>query len=138
MGSKSKEEVIFERFAKKVLRQTRSKVIVATEDGTYGVKGFATDAAEKVIDRNDFDIIYTCGPERMMKKVLELAKSNGIPAQASLERLMKCGIGICCSCCVGRYLVCKDGPVMDGEEVLKLHEFGLHARDKSGRISDMW
>jgi len=51
---------------------------------------------------------------------------------------MKCGIGICCSCCVGRYLVCKDGPVIDGEEVLKLPEFGVHARDKSGRMADMW
>ncbi len=138
IGSKSKEEVIFEKFAKKVLKKIRNKVIVTTEDGSYGVKGFATDAAAKAIERNDFDMIYTCGPERMMKKVLELAKSKGIPAQASLERLMKCGIGICCSCCVGKYLVCKDGPVMDGEEVLKLPEFGIHARDKSGRISDMW
>lgn len=138
MGSKSKEEVIFEKFAKKTLKKIKSKVIVTTEDGSYGAKGLATDAAAKAIERNDFDMVYTCGPERMMKKVLELAKSNGIPAQASLERLMKCGIGICCSCCVGRYLVCKDGPVMDGEEVLRLPEFGVHARDKSGRISNMW
>ena len=138
IGSKSKEEVIFEKFAKRVLRKIRNKVIVTTEDGSYGVRGFATDAADNAIRRNDFDMIYTCGPERMMKKVLELAQSNGIPAQASLERLMKCGIGICCSCCVGKYLVCRDGPVMNGEEVLKLPEFGVHARDKSGRISNMW
>ena len=138
MGSKSKEEVIFEKFAKKILKKIKSKVIVTTEDGSYGAKGLATDAAAKAMERNDFDMVYTCGPERMMKKVLELAQSNDIPAQASLERLMKCGIGICCSCCVGRYLVCKDGPVMDGEEVLRLPEFGVHARDKSGRISVMW
>jgi dihydroorotate dehydrogenase electron transfer subunit len=138
IGSKSREEVIFEKFAKKVLKKIRGKVIVTTEDGSYGVKGLATEAAEKAIEHNDFDMVYTCGPERMMKKVLEVARSNGIPAQASLERLMKCGIGICCSCCVGRYLVCKDGPVMNGEEVLRLPEFGVHARDKSGRISDMW
>ncbi len=138
MGSKSKEEVIFEKLAKKVLRKIKSKVTVTTEDGSYGVKGFATDAAAKTIERNDFDMVYTCGPERMMKKVLELAKSNDIPAQASLERLMKCGIGICCSCCVGRYLVCRDGPVMNGGEVLQLPEFGINARDKSGRIGNMW
>jgi dihydroorotate dehydrogenase electron transfer subunit len=138
LGSKSKDEVIFEKFAKKILKEIKSKVIVVTEDGSYGVKGLATDAAAKTIEKNDFDMVYTCGPERMMKKVLELAQGNSIPAQASLERLMKCGIGICCSCCVGKYLVCKDGPVMDGEEVLKLPEFGVLARDKSGRISDMW
>ena len=138
MGSKTKDEVIFEKFAKNILRKIKGKVIVTTEDGNYGVNGLATDAAARAIEKNDFDMIYTCGPERMMKKVLELAASNGIPAQASLERLMKCGIGICCSCCVGRYLVCKDGPVMDGEEVLKLAEFGVHARDKSGRMADMW
>lgn len=138
MGSRSEEEVIFEKFARRILRKTKSKVIVTTEDGSYGVKGLATEAAAKVIAKNDFDMVYTCGPERMMKKVLELAASNGITAQASLERLMKCGIGICCSCCIGRYLVCKDGPVMQGAEVLALPEFGLYARDKSGRIGDMW
>jgi len=138
MGSKTKDEVIFENFAKKILRKIKGKVIVTTEDGSYGMKGLATDAVAKAIKKNNFDMIYTCGPERMMKKVLELAAKNGIPAQASLERLMKCGIGICCSCCVGRYLVCKDGPVMDGEEVLKLNEFGVYARDKAGRMADMW
>lgn len=138
MGSRAKDEVIFEKFAKNILKKIKGRVIVATEDGSYGVKGLATDAAAKAIERDDFDMIYTCGPEMMMKKVLELAADNGIPAQVSLERLMKCGIGICCSCCVGRYLVCKDGPVMDGEEVMKLAEFGVHARDKSGRMADMW
>lgn len=138
MGSRTRDEVIFEKFVKRILTKTKSKIIVTTEDGSYGVKGLATDAAAKAIEKNDFDMVYTCGPERMMKKVLELAADNGIPSQASLERLMKCGIGICCSCCVGKYLVCKDGPVMDSEEVLKLPEFGVHARDKSGRMANMW
>lgn len=136
MGSKTKEEVIFEKFAKSILK--KAKIIVTTEDGTYGMKGLATEAMEKAVKKDDFDAAYTCGPERMMKRVLEIAHAYNIPAQASLERLMKCGIGICCSCCVGRYLVCKDGPVMNGSEVLKLPEFGMHARDKSGRMADMW
>jgi len=83
-------------------------------------------------------MVYTCGPERMMKKVLELAITHKVPSQASLERIMKCGVGICCSCCVGKYLVCKDGPTMDGQTVLKLSEFGAYARDKSGRMMNMW
>jgi len=138
IGARTKDEVIFEKLAKRVLKKVKSKVIVTTEDGSYGIRGLATDAAEKAMEKNCFDMVYTCGPERMMKKVLELAASHKISSQASLERIMKCGIGICCSCCIGRYLVCKDGPVMDGNTVLKLPEFGVHARDKSGRMTEMW
>jgi dihydroorotate dehydrogenase electron transfer subunit len=138
MGARTKDEVIFEKLAKRVLKKVKSKVIVTTEDGSYGFRGLATDAAENAMEKNGFDMVYTCGPERMMKKVLELAASHKIASQASLERIMKCGIGICCSCCIGRYLVCKDGPVMDGNTVLKLPEFGVHARDKSGRMTEMW
>jgi dihydroorotate dehydrogenase electron transfer subunit len=138
IGARTKDEVIFEKLAKRVLKKVKSKVIVTTEDGSYGFRGLATDAAEKAMEKNGFDMVYTCGPERMMKKVLELAASHKIASQASLERIMKCGIGICCSCCIGRYLVCKDGPVMDGNTVLKLPEFGVHARDKSGRMTEMW
>lgn len=138
MGAKTKEEVIFEKLAKRVLKNVKNKVIVTTEDGSYGMKGFATDAATKIMKHNRLDMVYTCGPERMMKKVLEMAFSYKIPSQASLERIMKCGIGICCSCCIGKYLVCRDGPAMNGETVLKIPEFGAHARDKSGRMMDMW
>lgn len=138
MGAKTKEEVMFEKLARRVLKGVKGKVVVATEDGSYGVKGLATDAVAKALERNGFDMVYTCGPERMMKRVIEMAKARDIPAQASLERLMKCGIGICCSCCVGKYLVCKDGPVMDGAMVLKLPEFGTQARDKAGRMIEMW
>ncbi len=138
MGSRTKDEVVFEKLAKDLLRRVRGRVVVTTEDGSYGMKGLATDAAAREAKKNSFNMVYTCGPERMMKKVLEIAAENEIPAQASLERLMKCGIGICCSCCIDRYLVCKDGPVMDGQEVLKLPEFGVNARDKAGRLGPMW
>ena len=138
IGAKTKNEVIFEKLAKHVLKNIRNRVIVATEDGSHGFKGLATDAAAKVMKQNRLDMVYTCGPERMMKKVLELAISHKVPSQASLERIMKCGIGICCSCCVGKYLVCKDGPTIDGQTVLKLPEFGAYARDKSGRMMNMW
>ncbi|MFQ5940182.1 MAG: dihydroorotate dehydrogenase electron transfer subunit [Nitrososphaerales archaeon] len=138
IGAKTKDEVIFEKLAKCVLRNMKNKVIVATEDGSSGVKGLATDSAAEVMEQSSLNMTYTCGPERMMKKVLELAASHKIPSQASLERIMKCGIGICCSCCVGKFLLCKDGPIMDGQTILKLSEFGSNARDKSGRMMDMW
>ncbi|MEM2760833.1 MAG: dihydroorotate dehydrogenase electron transfer subunit [Nitrososphaerales archaeon] len=138
IGARTKEEVIFEKIAKSVLKNVNSKIIVTTEDGSYGFHGLATDAAAKVMERNNLSMVYACGPERMMKKILEMATSYKIPSQASLERIMKCGIGICCSCCVGKYLLCKDGPTMYGETVLGLPEFGSYARDKSGRITNMW
>ena len=68
----------------------------------------------------------------MMKKLLDL--SNNTFFQASLERYMKCGIGICGQCCVGKGLrVCKDGPVFDGKTLKKVEEFGVYKRDASGR-----
>ena len=138
IGAKTKDEVIFENIIKQILKNVKSEVIVTTEDGSHGFKGLATEAAAKSIEKNDFNMVYTCGPERMMQKILELASSYGIPSQASLERIMKCGIGICCSCCLGKYLICKDGPVMKGDVILKLPEFGTYIREKSGRIVDIW
>lgn len=138
MGSKSKDEVIFAKTAKKLLRGIGGRLVVTTEDGSYGMKGLATDVVEKSMRNTRFDMVYTCGPERMMKNVLEQAAAKGVPAQASLERVMKCGIGICGSCCVGPHVVCTDGPVLGGEQVLRLPEFGVNARDKSGRLAEMW
>ncbi len=79
------------------------------------------------------DIIYTCGPEVMMKKVTEISEKFGIPCQLSMERYMKCGIGICGSCAIdpSGLLVCRDGPVFDAKD-LKNSEFGKYRRDADG------
>ncbi len=69
----------------------------------------------------------------MMRKVVDLGRDARIPVQAGLERIFKCGSGICGSCCIGPYLVCKDGPVFDGETLGTLLEFGAWTRDHSGR-----
>ncbi|MCK4757189.1 MAG: dihydroorotate dehydrogenase electron transfer subunit, partial [Thermoplasmata archaeon] len=68
---------------------------MATDDGSAGFHGFVTDLAKELISNNNFDQIITCGPEIMMVKVLEIAGASNIPVQCSLERYMKCGIGIC-------------------------------------------
>ena len=132
IGSQTKEEVFFEDLANKLLEKNKHQIIVVTEDGTYGKKGFVTDVLEELLEQNSFDAVYTCGPELMMYKTVNLARSNQIFVQASLERMMKCGIGICGSCCVGEDLVCKDGTVFDGEYLLKNNEFGNYHRTKSG------
>jgi len=87
---------------------------------------------EKLLEENKYDAIYTCGPELMMYKVVKLANEKGIFVQASLERMMKCGVGICGSCCVNEDLVCRDGTVFDGQHLAKNSEFGHLQRTKSG------
>ncbi|WP_297488478.1 dihydroorotate dehydrogenase electron transfer subunit [Thermococcus sp.] len=94
------------------------EVILTTEDGSAGRMGYPTDVLRETAA--DFDQVYTCGPEGMIIEVLKIMRYRNV--QASMERYMKCGIGICGSCALGRYLVCRDGPVFDGrtlEEVYK-------------------
>ena len=128
IGGKRKEDLIF--FGR--LKES-SRVIITTDDGSSGKKGFATDALEDLLQEERFDCVYTCGPEIMMKKVFELCEDHGIECQASLERYMKCGVGICGQCCIDGLRVCKDGPVFDSEQLRKLSEFGVFKRDKSGK-----
>jgi len=132
MGSQTKEEVFFENLSNKLLENNKHQVIVVTEDGTYGKKGFVTDVLEELLDQSSFDAVYTCGPELMMYKTVNLARSNQIFVQASLERMMKCGIGICGSCCTNEDLVCRDGTVFDGDHLTQNNEFGHQHRTKSG------
>ena len=132
MGSQKKEEVFFEDIAKNSWIHNDLDCIPVTEDGSYGEKGYVTDVLEKLLEENAYDAIYTCGPELMMYKVVKLANEKGIFVQASLERMMKCGVGICGSCCVGQDLACRDGTVFDGEYLAKNSEFGHFQRTKSG------
>ena len=89
-------------------------VTVTTVDGSYGVKGFVTNALPE-----DYTYFYTCGPEPMLKAVYRASKTSG---QMSFEERMGCGFGACmgCSCktLTGYKRICKDGPVMKKEEIL--------------------
>ena len=127
-GARTKRELTFLERAKKC-----GPVHVATDDGSAGYHGFVTDVVMKLIDDGRFDMVLTCGPEVMMKKVVEAANAHGIPVQASLERYMKCGIGICDACVFDEYLVCYDGPIFWGEQLATSHDFGRWRRDISGR-----
>jgi dihydroorotate dehydrogenase electron transfer subunit len=132
IGTKEKNEVFFEDLANELLKDNPHKVVVTTEDGSYGEKGFVTDTFEKFSKNTKFDAVYTCGPEIMMYKTVQIANSNRIFVQASLERMMKCGVGICGSCCIGSDLVCRDGTVFDGNHLSKNLEFGHLYRNKAG------
>ena len=90
-------------------------VIIATADGSQGIKGFVTDAIADL----DYSYFYTCGPEPMLRALHKTTKTNG---QMSFEERMGCGFGACmgCSCktLTGYKRICKDGPVLRKEEVL--------------------
>ena len=136
IGAKSKDEVFFEDLANSLLENNPHQVIISTDDGSYGKKGFVTDLVEKLVNETRFDAVYVCGPEIMMHKTVQSAHSRGIFVQASLERMMKCGVGICGSCCVGEDLVCKDGTIFDGQHLTSNKEFGYFYRNKAGILQN--
>ncbi len=136
IGAKSKDEVFFESLANGILENNTHKVIVSTDDGSYGETGFVTDLVEKLVNDTHFDAVYVCGPEIMMYKTVQSANTKGIFVQASLERMMKCGVGICGSCCVGEDLVCRDGTIFDGHHLSQNKEFGHSHRNKAGILEN--
>lgn len=129
LGAKTSKELLFEDR----MTDVGVKVHVATDDGSRGFKGFATDLARKVLSEGKFDCIYACGPERMIVGVLSLATEHGTPMQASLERHMKCGIGICDSCAIDGRRVCKDGPVFSRDDLTHFSDLGKTKLDACGR-----
>ena len=129
LGARTSKELLFERRAK----VAGANVHIATDDGSKGFKGFASALAEELLRKKKYRGIYTCGPEKMIVKVVELASRYKIPVQASLERIMKCGIGICDSCALDGKHVCKDGPVFSLPDLKKLSELGRTKLDLAGR-----
>jgi dihydroorotate dehydrogenase electron transfer subunit len=111
IGAKTKSDLIFLNELDAVC--TDESAIATTEDGSYGLQCLATEPLEKLVDKQKFNMIYTCGPERMVRKIFDLAEKRKVAMEASLERLMRCGIGLCGSCMIGKYRVCRDGPVFN-------------------------
>lgn len=131
-GARSAENVIFEQEC----RSSGFRTLVATDDGTAGEKGFVTDAMEKLLQSETFDLVQTCGPEKMMKKVAEMCREKGIPSEVSIERYMKCGFGVCGQCVVDGTgeRMCTNGPVVDGEYALNhFPDFGVFHRGPEGQ-----
>ena len=111
LGFGSKDEI----FYKEEFEAIGAKVIVATADGSYGVRGFVTDAMTAV----DYSYFYTCGPEPMLKAIYDKSETSGA---FSFEERMGCGFGACmgCSCKTkyGNKRICRDGPVLVKEEII--------------------
>jgi len=124
LGYRALNDIIFDNEFKKY-----GDVYIATEDGSCGEKGLVTCLFKAV--GLDFDMGYCCGPERMLVAMKDHI-GNSFPLQLSLERYMKCGIGLCGSCEIDGLLVCKDGPVFDSWQLGE--SFGSMKRDKSGKL----
>ena len=103
-----------EVFAEEEFRALGCSVTVTTADGSYGVKGFVTDALPQ-----EYSYFYTCGPEPMLRAVYRAVKTSG---QFSFEERMGCGFGACmgCSCktITGYKRICREGPVLEKEEIM--------------------
>ena len=111
LGFNTKAEIFYEEEFKTL----GCKTVVTTVDGSYGIKGFVTDALKAM----EYSYFFTCGPEPMLKAVYRASLTSG---QMSFEKRMGCGFGACmgCSCktITGYKRICKEGPVMKKEEIL--------------------
>jgi len=126
-GARDKEHLIY------LKRYKSKKMLIATDDGSYGTKGFTTDILKEQLKNDKIKIVYTCGPEIMMKKVFDICSKYNIDCEASLERMMKCGFGVCGACMVNDQIACIDGPIFNSNKLNKMTEFGNFARLKTGR-----
>lgn len=108
---------------------------ISTDDGSAGFKGYITQVLEKVMSEKKINQVFTCGPEVMMKVVGQVAEKHEVDAYMSMEKYMKCGIGVCGQCAIDDKgdLCCIKGPVMKWSYLKKLPEMGQYHRDAQGR-----
>ena len=129
LGATTAAELLFaDRF-----RAMGARVVESTDDGSRGTAGFVTPLADRILGEENFDVVWTCGPEVMMQKVCESAQRRNVPVYCSVERQMKCALGLCDACALGSLHVCVDGPVFSAARLVGLEEFGRFKRDPSGR-----
>jgi dihydroorotate dehydrogenase electron transfer subunit len=128
IGARNEKDIVWERQLFTVCRE----VFVTTDDGSRGKKGNVMAEAQWLIEGRKIDAVYACGPERMMEAVAKLCVQHGVFCEVSVERYMKCGVGVCGSCAIDGKMCCRDGPVFGAEEALALTDFGKARRDAAG------
>lgn len=132
LGARSKEELVFSSWMKEIGVHCH----FATDDGTEGFKGYNTELFKEKISELKPDKVFVVGPEVMEMKVTQLCYEQNIPFQVSLERYMKCAIGLCGQCSVDPtgWRMCVEGPVLDQDQLKKVEEYGKYHRTASGKI----
>lgn len=129
IGARTADLLIYE----KKCAASGFRVMTATEDGTKGHKGRITEVLATLLQTEKIDLVQTCGPERMMKAVAELALSHNVDCEVSVERYMKCGFGVCGQCVLNGKCMCVEGPVVAGAFALAQSEFGTMRRGSEGQ-----
>lgn len=125
IAARTREEILFmDEFE-------TGKVRVTTDDGSLGIKGNVL-AGLKDLDVKEFDMIFACGPEIMLFNLYRYMDDKKVKAEFSLERLMKCGIGVCDSCSINGYQLCRDGPTFTMDQIRYMNEFGTEKLSFSG------
>jgi dihydroorotate dehydrogenase electron transfer subunit len=134
LGAKTKKELLFLQDLQTVLSNNRSQLIITTEDGSLGLKGVVCDVLEDIYKEKKFDMVYTCGSELMMRKVFDISEKYTTPIQICMERIIRCSLGLCGSCLIGHFRICKDGPVLTSTQLREvLDEFGTFKRNFNGK-----
>lgn len=131
-GARSSKNVLFVEECKK----SKFETFVTTDDGSEGEKGYTTQILERLLKERKIDMVQTCGPEKMMKRVAELCRTYTVPCEISVERYMKCGFGVCGQCVVDGTgeRMCQEGPVVDGNHALDhFTDFGEYHRGPEGQ-----
>ena len=122
LGFKSDDEIFYRTEFEKLC-----EVELSVEEGESGFRGTVVDLFESVLEEDgEYDRVYVCGKEAMMLKIIRECVNRGTPVEASFERYVKCGVGVCGSCAIEPLglRVCKDGPVFGGEVIAELFREG--------------
>ena len=134
VGTRNMHENIFHNEFLDLNRNGLLRYIPVADDGSLGEKVLASEKVEGLVKVERFDQLYGCGPEKMLYSIFNIALRERMQVQLSLERYMKCAIGICGQCSLddSGLLVCEDGPVFGNKDLLKSKDFGRFTRTASG------
>lgn len=131
VGARSKDLLLFQNRLKKI---KKCKLNITTDDGSAGHKGYVTDLLPELLKKDRRALVVTCGPEIMQKKILDICNEHRVNCEVSIERYMKCGVGVCGQCSADPLgiCLCTEGPVVSGKIASQITEFGKYHRDKTG------
>jgi len=137
-GAQTKKELAFRKYFENLADKNKNFLYKpSTDDGSYGFSGFSTECWSASLNNSEqYDQLYTCGPELMMYAAYQIAQERKIPIEACLaDRYFKCAIGLCGQCTVDPVglRLCIDGPVFNQDQLKEISDFGKYARDKYGR-----
>ena len=126
------EAILGARTKSLLMKKAACETCFVTNDGSEGKTGTSVDVLEQMLEKGKYDMVFSCGPERMMQAAALSCKKHGVRSQLLVERYMKCGFGVCGHCAMGKWLACVDGPAIYGEDALRNPEFGKEHQDRCG------